>query len=230
MKIAILFSGGKDSTAATFELSKSHEIACLISIKSKNPHSFMFHTPNISLTELQARSMEIPLIEYNTRGEKEKELFDLEEAIKIAKERYNIKGIGVGAIESEYQRKRVEEICKKLKLKMLAPFWKKDVEKYLKYLLANNFKLIFTAVAAEGLDESWIGKRLNEEVIEKLKELNKKYQIHLAGEGGEYETFVLDCPLFKKRLKILKARKVWEKNSGRFVIDDLKLVEKNCKS
>jgi len=225
-KIAVLFSGGKDSTVAVFELSKNHKIACLITIDSENPNSFMFHTPNINLTKLQAEAMNLPILTRKTKGKKEEELADLKAAIKTAKENYKIEGVGVGAIESEYQKQRVEKICQKLGLKLLAPFWKQDPEEYIKYLMKNKFEIIITAVAAEGLDESWLGRKLNKTAIEDLKNLNKKYKIHLAGEGGEYETLVLDCPLFKKKLVIKESEKFWDKNSGRLVIKEAKLIEK----
>lgn len=224
--ICVLFSGGKDSTAAVFELSKNYKIACLITIVSENPDSFMFHTPNINLTELQAKAMKIPLIKFATKGKKEKELSDLKAAIKLAKDKYSIEAVGVGALESQYQLQRIEKICKELDLFVLAPFWKKNIEKYMNYLLDNSFEIIFTGVAAEGFDKSWLRRKLDKNALEDLKKLNKHYKIHLAGEGGEYETFVLNCLLFKKKIKILDYDKILNKNSGKLVINQVELVKK----
>ena len=113
MKLAALFSGGKDSTLAIYKTMLDHEISCLITIRSLNPDSYMFHTPAIDLTKLQAKSVNIPLITVETKGIKEVELNDLKTAIKKAISDYNIEGIITGAVESVYQATRIQKICKK---------------------------------------------------------------------------------------------------------------------
>ena len=97
MKLAALFSGGKDSTYAMYKVMKEHDVVCLITIKSENPDSYMFHTPNIDLAELQAEALDIPLLTFKTKGEKELELQDLENAIKEAK-KYNNQLLITGSI------------------------------------------------------------------------------------------------------------------------------------
>jgi len=203
MKAAVLFSGGKDSCySAYLAKKKGYEITCLISVFSKNPDSYMFHTPSIKRTKQQAKVMKIPLIIQKTKGKKESELKDLEKAIKKAKTKYKINCIFSGALASNYQKLRIENICKKLNLKSITPLWHKDEITYLEELIKNKFKVIITGVATEGLDKSWLGKEINPQFIRDVKELHNKYKIHPAGEGGEFETFVLDCPLFKRGLKI----------------------------
>ncbi len=203
MKLAPLFSGGKDSVYATYLAKKAgHEIACLISIFSENPESYMFHTPSIEKTKAQANTMELPLIIQKTKGKKEIELQDLEKAIKKAKEKYKIEGIVTGAIQSVYQASRIQKICDKLDLECFNPLWQKNEVEYLKELLKNNFKVIIIGVFAYPLNKSWLGREINKKFVQEMIELNKKYKIHEAGEGGELETFVLDCPMFKKPLEI----------------------------
>ena len=203
MKLGILFSGGKDSTYSAWLAKKhDHELTCLISIFSENPESYMFHTPSIEKTKKQAEVMEIPLIIQRTKGIKEDELKDLEEVIKTAKQKYKIQGIVSGAINSVYQASRIQKICDKLNLECFNPLWQKNEEEYLSELIQNKFKAILVGVFAYPLNKSWLGREINNEFIKEIKELNKKYKIHLAGEGGEYETFVLNCPLFKRELKI----------------------------
>ena len=107
--------------AALLAKQKLYEISCLISIFSKNKESYMFHTPSIKRTKQQAKVMEIPLIIQKTKGKKEEELKDLEKAIKKAKEKYNISCIVSGALASNYQKSRIENICKKVNLECFNP-------------------------------------------------------------------------------------------------------------
>ena len=214
MKVAVLFSGGKDSCFAAFLAKKyGHDIECLISIISKNKESYMFHTPSILNVKKQAEIMGLPLILQQTEGRKELELNDLEKAMKTAITKYKIQGIVTGAIESVYQASRVQKICDKLKLECFNPLWQKDSIELLNDLIKNKFKVIITGVFAYPLDKTWLEREINERFIEDVKKLREKYKVHPAGEGGEFETFVLDCPLFKNSLKI-KDRKIYgTKNS-----------------
>ena len=118
----------------------------------------MFHTPNIDMATYQAEAMEIPIVLQETEGEKEKELSDLKKALQKAKEKYQIEGIVSGALYSNYQRGRIEKIAEELGLKVFCPLWHKDQELEMREILKNNFSFIFTQIAAEGLDKSWLNK------------------------------------------------------------------------
>jgi len=208
MKLGVLFSGGKDSCyVAYLAKQEGNELACLITLISKNPDSYMFHTPSIERVKEQAKVMDIPLLISNTKGEKELELKDLEKAIRSAKTKYKIQGIVTGALYSEYQSSRIKEVCDKLKLGCINPLWHKDELEYLHELLRNNFHIVITGVAAYPLDKTWLGKIINQKFISDAIDLNNRYKIHPAGEGGEFETFVLNCPLFKTPLSI-KNKKI----------------------
>ncbi len=203
MKLASLFSGGKDSVySAYLAKQQGHELICLISMFSENKESYMFHTPSISKVEKQAKVMRIPLIGWKTKGVKEEELVDLENAIVEAKKKYDVEGVVTGALHSVYQASRIQKICDKLGLKCINPLWHKDEFEYLEELIENNFKIIVVGVFAYPLDKSWLGREIDSEFIKEVRELNKKFKIHGAGEGGEFETFVLNCPMFKGGLKI----------------------------
>ena len=220
MNCAVLFSGGKDSTLAAYLAKKEgYEISCLISIISKNPDSYMFHTPSISKVKKQAEVMNLPLIIKETEGKKEDELIDLENVIKKVKNDYSIDCIVTGAVESVYQASRIQKICEKLKLSCFNPLWEKDQIELLHDLIKNNFKVVIVGVAAYPLDKKWLGKKLNNSYIKEIKTLYEKYKINPAGEGGEYESFVLNCPLFKKGLKIIKKQISGSKNSWKMEIE-----------
>ncbi len=224
MKLGILFSGGKDSTYAAFlAKNKGHKLSCLISVISKNKESYMYHTPNIRLVDLQAKAANISLIKVQTKGEKEKELKDLEKAIILAKKKYKIEGIVSGAVASTYQASRIQRICNKLNLWCINPLWQKDQEILIREIINSGFKFVITKIAALGLDKTWLGKVIENKDIDKLVQLNKKYGINIAFEGGEAETFVYDCPLFDKKIKILKAQKIYKNYSGIYQILKAKL-------
>lgn len=219
MKVGVLFSGGKDSMMAAWLVKKEgHDLSCLITIESENQSSYMFHTPSISQTKIQAKLMNIPLLQAKTKGEKEIELIDLENIIKEAIKKYNIQGIVTGALHSDYQASRIQKICNELKIKCINPLWHKKELPYLQEIIDENFEVIIIGVASAGLDESWLGRKINKKFIEDVKKVQEKYKIHVAGEGGEFETFVLNCPLFKKPLKITSKKIYGEKESWKMEI------------
>ena len=142
-KLGVLFSGGKDSCLALHLAKKAgHEISCLIAIASENKESYMFHCPSILRVKKQAEVLEIPLILKKTKGEKEKELEDLEEAVAEAKEDYKIEGIVTGAVESVYQSSRIQKICNKIGIECFNPLWQKDQFELLEELIKSRFEII----------------------------------------------------------------------------------------
>jgi len=226
MKLGVLFSGGKDSVYACRRAMEKNEVACLITLVSENLDSYMFHTPNIRHAKMQAEALGIPQLARPTRGEKEAELADLEAAISEAKERFGLQGIVTGAIESVYQATRVQRICRAQDLWCFNPLWQINQADYLRQLVLEGFWVIISGVFAYPLDESWLGCALTEERIRILEGLQKRYRINPSGEGGELETFVLDGPIFLKRLSVLGSSKTYANFRGFFTIDRLQLVDK----
>jgi len=229
LKLGVLFSSGKDSCYAMQVMQRqNYEITCLITLKSANKDSYMFHTPNVELAELQAKAMELPLIEQETKGEKEKELQDLKKVLEEAKTKYKIQGVVTGALFSKYQRERIETICDSLGLKIFSPLWHMDQETELRSLLREGFSAIVSSIAAEGLDKNDIGRKIDEEMIQKLVKLKEKIGFNVAGEGGEYESFVIDGPMFKKKIEITETEKQAENNyTGRLLIKKAELKQKS---
>jgi ABC transporter with metal-binding/Fe-S-binding domain ATP-binding protein len=226
MRLGVLFSGGKDSTLALSYGREKEEVACLITLLSENKESYMFHTPNIDITELQAEALALPQIAKTTQGEKEKELLDLEEAIAEATREFKIQGVVTGAVESVYQAERVQRICNKMDLWCFNPLWKHNQKALLEELLEKRFKVIISGVFAYPLDEKWLGKEIDTPIINRLVDLQQKYSISPSGEGGEIETTVLDAPEFKKKIEILDSAVDYRGNSGVFRINRARLVEK----
>ena len=216
MKLAVLFSGGKDSCLAAWLAKKSgYDIGCLVSMASENKESFMFHTPSIDRVEAQAKVMGVPLILKKTEGVKEEELKDLEDAVIEAKERFGVEGIVTGAVGSVYQSSRIQKICNKLDLECFNPLWQMDQVELLELLIKERFEAIVVGVFAYPLDEKWLGRKIDKKFVDETKKLEDEFKINPAGEGGEFESFVLDCPLFNKKLVVKGVRDFGEKNSWR---------------
>ena len=226
MRLAALVSGGKDSIYAAYLASKEHEITHLISMVSENPASYMFHFPNIHLVKTQAALMGVPLTEKHTKGIKEEELDDLEEAIASLKG--EIDGVVTGALASSYQKVRIDSICKRHDLLSIAPLWHRDPVEYLRAALADGFEIIYVAVAAPPLDEKWLGRKLDEKTIDELVQLNLRHGIHPGGEGGELDSLVLDCPMFIRKIKVVHAENNWneKERNGTYDIKEIELVDK----
>lgn len=226
MKLGVLFSGGKDSTYALFKAMKKEDVVCLITILSKNKESYMYHTPNISITKLQAKAIGLPLIQKSTEGIKEEELKDLKQAIMEAKEIHNIEGIITGAVESIYQTERIQKICNTLDLQCFNPLWLKNQVKLLEEIVESGFEVIISGIFAYPLDKRWLGREIDNQTINELVLLQEKYHISPSGEGGEIETTVLDAPFFQKRIEILEFEIQANENSGIFLIKKARLVDK----
>ena len=220
MDVAILFSGGKDSTMALYAaLDAKEDVKYLLSVKSKNDESYMFHVPNIHIADLLSQALDIPMISVDTEGVKEEELDDLRNAFA------NLKNLGVeavytGALYSTYQKSRIEKLGIEVGLKIISPYWHVNELEYMRKIVDLGFKIMICGVAAWGLDESWLGRIIDDETIDELLVLNEKYGVDIAFEGGEAETLAIDGPIFKKKIKILKYKKEWHLDSGIYIIED----------
>lgn len=226
MRLGVLFSGGKDSTLALHKVAEKNEVVCLITLFSLNKESYMFHTPNINITALQAEALGLPLLRRETKGEPEKELGDLEAAIATAIGKFKIEGVATGAVKSAYQLQRIQRICDRLKIACVNPLWKRNQKALLEELVAEGFKVIISGVFAYPLDAGWLGKEIDAEMIARLVQLQERFGVSPSGEGGEIETTVLDAPLFRKRIEILDSAVDWRGNSGVFIIKKARLVPK----
>lgn len=223
MRVAVLATGGKDSTLALYHvLEERHDVAYLVSMIPLREDSWMFHYPNIRIAELFAEAVNIPLIKAETSGIKEEEVEDLKHLIK----KLDIGGVVSGGIASNYQKTKVDDICRQLKLQCITPLWHKDPLEILSEILNLGFEVIITGVYAYGFDKQWLGRKIDAETVQDLIRLNEQHGISLVGEGGEYETLVLDAAFFKKRIKIIEAEKVWKGQSGCFLVSEAELEEK----
>jgi ABC transporter with metal-binding/Fe-S-binding domain ATP-binding protein len=227
MKIASLFSGGKDSAFAIYEVQhQGHEVVCLLSVFPNSDESHLLHHPNMQWTQLQSESMNIPQLSISSGSDDmDVELSVLETLLKKAKKNFGVEGVVHGGIQSNFQKNKFETLCSELNLIPLTPLWGIAPRQYMNGLLDANFDFIMTAVSSGGLDSSWLGKSISKYDIDVLYDLSRKFGFNLNFEGGEAETFVINCPLFSNPIKITQSKKIWDGYRGRFEIVDAKL---NC--
>ncbi|MBT8173274.1 MAG: diphthine--ammonia ligase [Nitrosopumilus sp.] len=222
MKLASLFSGGKDSTYAIHLAQKQgHEIACLLSIFTKSDESHLLHHPNLQWTKLQSKTMNIPQLTINSDSDDtDDELILLEKILQKAIDQYQIEGLVHGGIKSNFQKEKFETLCTKFNLILISPLWNSEPETYMNELIDSNYNFIITSVSSGGLDDSWLGKSISKSDIIFLNQLSEKFGFNLNFEGGEAETFVINCPLFSNPIIIKESRKEWDGYRGRFEIVD----------
>ena len=227
MKLAALFSGGKDSTYAIYLAKKlGHTVDVLLTLYPYSDESHLLHYPNINFTSLQSKSMKIPQLIGKIKSNKpENEYEILNDLIIRAKEMYSVEGIVHGGILSKYQKENFSLISKKNQLEIISPLWKKEPKSYMNELLDENFEYIVSTVSSDGLNNSWLGQTINKTNLADLEKLQKKFNFNLNFEGGEAETFVINCPLFDKPLLIQNSITQWDGYRGRFEILEAKLKD-----
>lgn len=229
MRLACLFSGGKDSVYA-LHLAKAagHDVSCLVAMRPENAESFLFHVPNIEWTKLQAESMGFPLVIVQTSGQKSQEMKDLKKVLSELKQKNKIEGVVTGAVFSTYQASRIQKICFELGLFCFNPLWQTNPASHWHELLLNGFEIILTSVAADGLDRKWLGRKMDENALQELFALEKKHGLSSIGEGGEFESFVTYAPLFSKKIYITNYEDAWKGLQGTRHILRAQLVSKNA--
>lgn len=227
--MAGLFSGGKDSTFAIFKttLQKQHDLCCIVMMHPSSDDSLLFHYPTTNLLSKISNVIGVPVIEHSCNvSEKNYEVRELTHLIKKAVEEFSVDGLINGCISSRFQLDIFQDICDKLNVRLVSPLWNIDSDYYYEQLLGQGFEIMITRVAALGLDSSWLGKIITKDNFSTLKKLSLKYQFNMTFEGGEAETLVLDCPLYKKRIYIKDHTITWDGIRGMFEILDIDLIEK----
>ncbi|HYU05702.1 MAG TPA: diphthine--ammonia ligase [Thermoplasmata archaeon] len=223
MRVAALFSGGKDSTYATYlAMQRGWDVTHLLSIVPEDRDSMLFHVPNLHLTPLLAKAMGLPLLQESASAGEAGEL----EALRRIFARVQVDGVVVGAIASDYQHERVNRVAAETGLRVFAPLWRHDPRRLVRDYLAAGMEIVFSSVSAEGLDASWLGRRWDDGVVEDLLRLQDRRGVHPCGEGGEFETLVLEGPMFSKRVRVVRASPEWQGSSGVWWVTEARLEAK----
>lgn len=209
MSWAALTSGGKDSVLACQKaIDSGKRVDFLVTVRPENRNSYMFHSVNLDAVPVIARHAGMKYVEIRTHGRKEEELADLERGLSLLP----VKGIIVGAIASAYQYDRIGTIAGNLGLDIFAPLWQQDPESVVAEV-AGRLEAILVVTAAEGLDERFLGARIDAPLIVNLKKVAAKNRINIAGEGGEYESLTLNAPFYKTPITF--SRREIHQSAGR---------------
>jgi ABC transporter with metal-binding/Fe-S-binding domain ATP-binding protein len=197
MTWAALTSGGKDSILSLQKaLDAGMDVSYMVTVVPENPDSYMFHSTNLAAVPVIAKRCDMTYIGIPTLGEKDYELQDLERGLSTLP----IKGVIVGSIESNYQHSRITALCQRLGIELFAPLWHMNPSMLLREV-AERMDVRIVVTAADGLGENILGKRIDFALIDLLCKISAKRRIHIAGEGGEYESLTLNAPCFSSPIQ-----------------------------
>ncbi len=227
-----LFSGGKDSSWALYRaLEEGLNVTRLLTVHpGDDSGSYMYHVPETGLASLAAESIGIDLVEVDagdlaattatdSAEQGDREVEPLEAALRGLQDDLDLAGVTAGAVESEFQTSRIRAMCERLGIALFAPLWQRDPDELAEEMLAAGFEITIVQVAAHGLDESWLGRTLDETALDELRELNDQYGVHVLGEGGEFETLVTDGPHMSRPIE-LEYETEWNGTRGRIRVTD----------
>ncbi len=220
MRLCALFSGGKDSTYAMYLMEQQgHQVDTLVSVIPAERDSWLFHTPNLNLLPLQAMAMQKRLLRTPSQGSEEGDL----EALRQALSGMDVDGVVSGAIASDYQWDRINGVCEKLGLRLFSPLWRKEQGMLLRDMIDAGIESMIVAVSAEGLGNDWLGQTLDAEAVARLEQLSASMGVNPSGEGGEYETLVIDSPMHDSCIEIVEAEKDVSRDGGRLTVKKARL-------
>ncbi len=234
MDIAILYSGGKDSTyAIQHAIEKGWNIKYLVSVKPTRKDCYLYHYATVELTKLLSKNfktrhflLKCSVADPKKEAEIVKELVTKNQKIKRLKIDALVLG-GTGLQET--QLKSIQKALMPLKVEVFAAHAGLDHDKVMEEMLAKGYEIFITQIASDGLKQ-WLGERITKHNFEEFKKDSIMYGFHIGGEGGYYDTLVTSAPIFKKDLQIEKARKVYDDNyCGHVVIEKAKLVARKVK-
>ncbi|OZC12565.1 putative ATPase [Onchocerca flexuosa] len=219
MKVVGLTSGGKDSCYSMMKcMQDGHDVVCLANLhppinNDEEIDSYMYQCVAHTGLQLYSEACDLPLYRREIQGKPIKtevlyektiddEVEDLYELLAFVKQKHpDIEAVSSGAILSNYQKNRIQNVCQRLNLESLTYLWNADQALLFDEIISSGVEAIIVKVAALGLSSKHLGKTLVE-MKDLLLDLSSRYGVHICGEGGEYETFVVDCPFFQKRIVV----------------------------
>ncbi len=228
-RFAALYSGGKDSyLALALAREADIEVSPMVTVDAPDG-SYLYHVPATQAAAAAATALDITHKSLTVDGpitDAGSEVAARHEIAPVSRwlegQAVDLDGLISGVVASRYQYELLEDICDTFGLELCTPLWGWDGLEVLDAVLERDLAVDMVAVAADGLDESWLGRRLDADAVESLSELAMAHGFHPAGEGGEFETLVVDAPAFNAPI-VYDATSVWEGNRGHLALSSLGL-------
>lgn len=228
-----LYSGGKDSYLALAAAERSGRSVDQLVTVDAPAASYLYHVPATVATGLAAESMgrdhvALDLAEAGSTSSEAAAAHEIEPLASWLAERVGTAdapvGLVSGVVASDYQYELLSDLCDRFDLQLYAPLWSRSVESILDAVRQSDLQVDVVGVAAAGLDQSWLGRRLDAAAIAELRSAAADHGIHPAGEGGEFETLVVDAPLFSRPINY-QATRVWAGTHGHLELERAWLAE-----
>lgn len=227
MRVAILYSGGKDSTnAIEFAKNKGWEISYLLSVKPTRTDCYLFHYATVEQTKELSEILGIKHFYVSCDvADPKKEA----EIVRNVVEKNSVDAVILGGIGLQItQIRSVQEALRPLGVEVFASHAGLDHDRLIKEMIERGYKIMISQIASEGLNKEWLGKILTKDNVKEFFDRAEKYGFHVGGEGGYFDTLVLDAPIFEKSLNIEEIDKVMEsRNCGHVVVKKAKVVKKS---
>ena len=232
MDVAVMYSGGKDSNyAVDYALQQGWNVKYLLSVKPTRTDCYLFHFATVEHTPLQAKALGIRHYLLGCDVADPKEEAAIVEKFVAQKQRSSAEKVGAvvlgGTGLQATQIRSIQEALRPYAIEVFAAHSGFEHLDVLREMIGRGYEMMITQVASEGLP-SWLGRKITKDNIAQLEKDSVRYGFHVGGEGGYYDSFVLDAPTFKRRIVVEDSEKVMEDAySGHVVIKKLKLVGKN---
>ena len=209
VKVTCLVSGGKDSVLALWLALHQFDVISILTVRSTCPESMLFHIPNSQFVAIIANMLEVS---HRTVWIDSCNVEDEIQSLKDALIESSADAVITGGIRSEFQRFKFNRAAQLANMKYFSPLWRLSPKILLSELLDNNFHIIISSVSGLGLEKELLGKKFTTELLEKLQRTVPESELSMIGEGGEFESFVLDAPNFSARIEILEAEVHWDEH------------------
>lgn len=223
--VTALVSGGKDSIYSAYLAdSQGLPVDELLTMTPADPDSYLFHTPNLHLVALQATAWGKQHRSSAVEGVGEEA-----EALALERALAGSRGwVVAGAIASSYQWSRLHRICFRLGRPLYTPLWGKDPGRVVREEIDAGLDIRLVHLAAEPLTSELLGRRLDLPLVAEIERRSREVRpVHVAGEGGEFESLVVDAPFFAQRIELRATEAVERGGAHGLVVRDAALIARS---
>ena len=222
MKVAVAWSGGKDSCLACYKaIKEGYNVKSLLIMMADDATS-NFHLISSDLLDVQSDAIGIPIVKQVTSPDMYEENF--KKALLDFKKK-GVDGLVTGDVfdVAFHEEGWLDRICHEVGLTPVRPLWHLDTNQILTEFINEDFKAIIVRVKNEVLGLEWLGREINQTFFKDLLNIET---IDPCGEHGEFHSFVTDGPLFKNRIEITDSEKTTINGYGRLKIKQYSIKSK----